>query len=91
MTTETPTNGQESEAAIARFRDQLVVKLPEDLYIPPEALEVFLEAFRCMPARAQTRSHAVDDECGDDRQIEHFRPSPRLRNDECVAPVAGVS
>jgi len=45
MTTETPTNGQDSAAAIARFRDQLVVKLPEDLYIPPEALEVFLEAF----------------------------------------------
>jgi segregation and condensation protein A len=38
---------EESPAAdaVARVRGEPVVKLPEDLYIPPEALEVFLEAF----------------------------------------------
>ena len=36
---ETPTD------AIARVRGEPLFKLPEDLYIPPDALEVFLEAF----------------------------------------------
>lgn len=30
---------------MARVRDQVLVELPRDLYIPPEALEVFLETF----------------------------------------------
>jgi segregation and condensation protein A len=30
---------------LARVRDQVLVDLPRDLYIPPEALEVFLETF----------------------------------------------
>jgi segregation and condensation protein A len=30
---------------IARVRGEAVIELPQDLYIPPEALEVFLEAF----------------------------------------------
>lgn len=30
---------------VARVRDQIMVELPRDLYIPPEALEVFLDAF----------------------------------------------
>ena len=31
--------------AIAKFRGELVLELPQDLYIPPDALEVFLETF----------------------------------------------
>ncbi|MGM0520497.1 MAG: segregation and condensation protein A [Pseudomonadota bacterium] len=31
--------------AVARLFDEPITKLPEDLYIPPEALRVFLEAF----------------------------------------------
>jgi segregation and condensation protein A len=34
-----------NEAAVAIVRGQPVVELPQDLYIPPNALEVFLEAF----------------------------------------------
>nr|WP_231566398.1 ScpA family protein [Halomonas xinjiangensis] len=32
-------------AALARLFDEPITQLPEDLYIPPEALRVFLEAF----------------------------------------------
>src|SRR5262245_22581298 len=31
--------------ALARLYGEPLFKLPEDLYIPPEALEIFLEAF----------------------------------------------
>ncbi len=34
-----------SEEAIARVEGEPLVQLPDDLYIPPEALEVFLESF----------------------------------------------
>ena len=30
---------------IGKFRGELVLELPQDLYIPPDALEVFLETF----------------------------------------------
>lgn len=36
---------EESENYIARVRGEPLLHLPEDLYIPPDALEVFLEAF----------------------------------------------
>ncbi len=36
---------QEGETYIARIRGEPLLHLPEDLYIPPDALEVFLEAF----------------------------------------------
>lgn len=46
MTTEMPVMEETPVAeAIARVRGEAFIKLPEDLYIPPEALEVFLEAF----------------------------------------------
>jgi len=32
-------------APIAKFRGELVLQTPQDLYIPPDALEVFLETF----------------------------------------------
>lgn len=35
----------EGRVRIATFRGEVFGKLPDDLYIPPEALEVFLEAF----------------------------------------------
>ncbi len=35
----------EAGDAIAKVRGQLITDLPQDLYIPPQALEVFLEAF----------------------------------------------
>lgn len=39
-------NGTQAQAeVIARVRGQPLVELPQDLYIPPEALEVFLETF----------------------------------------------
>jgi segregation and condensation protein A len=38
-------HSQISPEPIARVRGEAVVELPQDLYIPPEALEVFLEAF----------------------------------------------
>ena len=38
----TPT---ETESPLAVIRGETLTKLPEDLYIPPDALEVFLEAF----------------------------------------------
>src|SRR5699024_3900387 len=31
--------------ALGRLFDEPIIELPEDLYIPPEALRVFLEAF----------------------------------------------
>ena len=34
-----------SVTPIAKFRGELVLELPQDLYIPPDALEVFLETF----------------------------------------------
>lgn len=33
------------QVAVGRFKNEPIVKLPLDLYIPPEALRVFLEAF----------------------------------------------
>lgn len=36
---------QETAAVLARLHDQPITELPEDLYIPPEALRVFLESF----------------------------------------------
>ena len=35
----------EAAAPIARYRGEAVLQLPQDLYIPPDALEVFLETF----------------------------------------------
>ena len=35
----------EADRPIGRFRGEPVLKLPSDLYIPPDALEVFLETF----------------------------------------------
>ncbi|MFW6345490.1 MAG: segregation/condensation protein A, partial [Halomonas sp.] len=32
-------------AVLGRLFDEPITELPEDLYIPPEALRVFLEAF----------------------------------------------
>jgi segregation and condensation protein A len=45
-----PSAGEHAEApqqaaALGRLFDQPITELPEDLYIPPEALRVFLEAF----------------------------------------------
>src|SRR6476469_5122799 len=34
-----------AEAAIARLYGEPLLRLPNDLYIPPDALEVFLDAF----------------------------------------------
>lgn len=34
-----------AEAQLARFREDVITELPDDLYIPPDALLVFLEAF----------------------------------------------
>jgi segregation and condensation protein A len=44
MTTDQPET-ENLDSAIARVRGEPLFKLPEDLYIPPDALEVFLEAF----------------------------------------------
>ncbi|MDR0934076.1 MAG: segregation/condensation protein A, partial [Burkholderiaceae bacterium] len=35
----------ENPPAIARLYGEALLELPADLYIPPEALEVFLETF----------------------------------------------
>ena len=46
--TEAPNNSehpQQAEMPFAYVQGEAVTKLPEDLYIPPDALEVFLEAF----------------------------------------------
>ncbi|MEL0028270.1 MAG: segregation/condensation protein A, partial [Perlucidibaca sp.] len=36
---------QASLTAVARVKGELVTTLPEDLYIPPDALQVFLDTF----------------------------------------------
>jgi len=41
----TDSPASQSEMPFAMVRGQPVLKLPDDLYIPPDALEVFLEAF----------------------------------------------
>ncbi|MGH8742883.1 MAG: segregation and condensation protein A, partial [Burkholderiales bacterium] len=33
------------ETAVAKLHGEPVLELPQDLYIPPDALEVFLDAF----------------------------------------------
>jgi len=44
--TETPESIQkQSEMPLATVRGEPLLKLPDDLYIPPDALEVFLDAF----------------------------------------------
>ncbi|MEK7102499.1 MAG: segregation/condensation protein A, partial [Patescibacteria group bacterium] len=43
MTIETPVETLIDAATIAVVRGEAFIKMPEDLYIPPEALEVFLE------------------------------------------------
>ena len=40
-----PSSAQAPEARIARVRGQPFTDLPQDLYIPPDALEVFFETF----------------------------------------------
>ena len=39
------THGQQQEMPLAVFKGQPVLQMPQDLYIPPDALEVILEAF----------------------------------------------
>lgn len=41
----TANTGQQSEMPFAVVSGQAVTEIPQDLYIPPDALEVFLEAF----------------------------------------------
>lgn len=43
--TETTQETSETPATIALVRGQAFVNMPKDLYIPPDAMEVFLEAF----------------------------------------------
>lgn len=45
--TEAPVNTQpsQSEMVFAVVQGKQITELPKDLYIPPEALEVILEAF----------------------------------------------
>jgi len=45
MTTDPTTTVESPDSAIAKVRGEPLFKLPEDLYIPPDALEVFLDAF----------------------------------------------
>ena len=40
-----PERPQQQEMPLAVFKGQPVLQMPQDLYIPPDALEVFLEAF----------------------------------------------
>jgi len=40
-----PTPPQQQEMPLAVFKGQPVLQMPQDLYIPPDALEVILEAF----------------------------------------------
>jgi segregation and condensation protein A len=44
MTIDTPET-ESLDSVLAKVRGEPLFKLPEDLYIPPDALEVFLEAF----------------------------------------------
>ena len=39
------THPQQQEMPLAIVRGEPVLQMPQDLYIPPDALEVFLEAF----------------------------------------------
>lgn len=41
-----PTDAASPETPVAVIRGDAMVQLPEDLYIPPDALEVFLETFQ---------------------------------------------
>ena len=44
--TDTPTiRPEQGEMPFAMVRGEAVTELPKDLYIPPQALEVFLDAF----------------------------------------------
>jgi segregation and condensation protein A len=45
VATSESTAAQQTAAVLARLHDQPITELPEDLYIPPEALRVFLESF----------------------------------------------
>ena len=40
-----PLRPEQSEMPFAMVRGEAVTELPKDLYIPPQALEVFLDAF----------------------------------------------
>jgi segregation and condensation protein A len=40
-----PPDGEAADAALARLYGEPMLELPKDLYIPPDALRVFLEAF----------------------------------------------
>jgi segregation and condensation protein A len=40
-----PTSPQQQEMPLAVYKGQPVLQMPQDLYIPPDALEVILEAF----------------------------------------------
>ncbi|WP_338849844.1 ScpA family protein [Massilia sp. W12] len=40
-----PAEAIETDAALARLYGEPLLQLPQDLYIPPDALEIFLEAF----------------------------------------------
>ncbi|MDT8408212.1 MAG: segregation/condensation protein A [Wenzhouxiangellaceae bacterium] len=42
---ETPVIIQQQQIPLATVRGEALLKLPDDLYIPPDALEVFLDAF----------------------------------------------
>ena len=42
----TPTEITDTQTPVAIVRGESVTELPQDLYIPPDALEVFLEAFQ---------------------------------------------
>ena len=44
-TTPVPAAEAKSEKSLARVKGQPFTKFPDDLYIPPDALEIFLEAF----------------------------------------------
>ena len=46
MTEPTETENKTAETPVAVVRGDAMIQLPEDLYIPPDALEVFLETFQ---------------------------------------------
>lgn len=46
MTEPTDTDNAPTKAPVAIVRGDALIQLPEDLYIPPDALEVFLETFQ---------------------------------------------
>ena len=43
--TQPPAEAKDTPDIIARLYGETVTEIPDDLYIPPEALEIFLEAF----------------------------------------------